>query len=71
VLPAIGGQILYTPLDGWTFTARAGVRRPAPSSNQRPITGGVALTLDRLTVDYAIEGVKNGDAVHRIGLRLR
>lgn len=71
VLPAAGGQILYAPLDGWTFTARAGVRRPAPLSNQRPITGGLALTLDRLTIDYAVEGVKNGDAVHRIGVRLR
>ncbi len=71
VLPAAGGQILYTPLDGWTFTLRAGVRRPAPSSNERPVTGGFAVTLDRLTIDYAIEGVKNGDAVHRIGVRLR
>ncbi|MGQ0639854.1 MAG: hypothetical protein ACT4P6_03640 [Gemmatimonadaceae bacterium] len=71
VLPAMGGQMLYTPLDGWTFTARAGVRRPAPSSNQRPLTGGAALTLDRLTIDYAVEGVKHGDAVHRIGVRLR
>jgi hypothetical protein len=71
VLPALAGQVLYTPLDGWTFVARAGVRRPAPSSNERPITGGLAFTLDRLTIDYAIEGVKHGDAVHRIGVRLR
>jgi hypothetical protein len=71
VLPAAGGQILYSPLDGWTFTARAGVRRPAPLSNQQPVTGGVALTLDRLTIDYAVEGVKHGSAVHRIGVRLR
>lgn len=71
VLPAAGGQVLYTPLDGWTFALRAGARRPAPSSNERPLTGGVALTLDRLTIDYAVEGVKNGDAVHRIGVRLR
>jgi hypothetical protein len=71
VLPAIAGQLLYTPLDGWTFTARAGVRRPAPSSNQRPVTGGLAVALDRLTVDYAVEGVKHGDIVHRIGIRLR
>ncbi|MEW5916553.1 MAG: hypothetical protein AB1762_09115 [Gemmatimonadota bacterium] len=71
ILPALGGQVLYTPLDGWTFTARAGVRRPAPNSNQQPITGGLAITLDRLTLDYAIEGVKHGNAVHRIGLRLR
>lgn len=71
VLPAAGGQILYTPLDGWTFALRAGVRRPAPSSNERPVTGGFGITLDRLTIDYAIEGVKHGDAVHRIGLRLR
>lgn len=71
VLPAAGGQILYSPLDGWTFSLRAGVRRPAPTSNERPLTGGLALTLDRLTIDYAVEGVKNGDAVHRIGVRLR
>jgi hypothetical protein len=71
VLPALGGQVLYTPLDGWTFTARAGVRRPAPSSNQQPVTGGLAITLDRLTVDYAVEGVKHRNAVHRIGIRLR
>ena len=71
VLPAIGGQVLYTPLDGWTFTARAGVRRPAPSSNMRPVTGGLAITLDRLTIDYAIEAVKRGPTVHRIGARLR
>ena len=70
-LPAAGGQVLYSPLDGWTFSLRAGVRRPAPASNERPLTGGLALTLDRLTIDYAIEGVKNGDAVHRIGLRFR
>lgn len=70
-LPAAGGQVLYSPLDGWTLTLRAGVRRPAPASNERPLTGGLALTLDRLTIDYAIEGVKNGDAVHRIGVRLR
>ncbi|MGH7694838.1 MAG: hypothetical protein ACRENH_07645 [Gemmatimonadaceae bacterium] len=71
VLPAAGGQVIYTPLDGWTFSLRAGVRRPAPSSNERPVTGGFALALDRLTIDYAIEGVKNGDAVHRIGVRFR
>jgi hypothetical protein len=71
ILPALAGQVLYTPLDGWTFTARAGVRRPAPASNQRPVTGGLGITLDRLTIDYAVEGVKNGDAVHRIGVRLR
>ena len=71
VLPAAGGQVLYSPLDGWTFALRAGVRRAAPSSNERPITGGFGVTLDRLTIDYAIEGVKNGDAVHRIGVRLR
>ncbi|HJU73785.1 MAG TPA: hypothetical protein VJ717_08570 [Gemmatimonadaceae bacterium] len=71
VLPALAGQVLYTPLDGWTFTARAGVRRPVPSSNQRPVTAGLAITLDRLTLDYAIDPVENGDAVHRIGLRLR
>lgn len=71
ILPALAGQLLYTPLDGWTFTARAGVRRPAPSSNQQPVTGGLAITLDRVTVDYGIEGVKRGDAVHRIGIRLR
>lgn len=71
VLPAAAGQIVYTPLDGWTFAVRAGARRPAPSSNQRPITGGLAASLDRVTIDYAIEGVKGGDAVHRIGVRLR
>lgn len=71
ILPGAGGQILYSPLDGWTFSLRAGVRRPAPSSNERPLTGGLALTLDRLTIDYAVEGVKNGDAIHRIGVRLR
>jgi hypothetical protein len=71
ILPAAGGQMLYTPLDGWNFAVRAGVRRPAPSSNQRPVTAGVAASLDRFTIDYAIEGVKGGDAVHRIGVRLR
>ncbi len=71
VLPAAGGQVIYAPLDGWTFSFRAGARRPAPTSNERPLTGGLALTLDRLTIDYAVEGVKHGDAVHRIGVRLR
>ena len=49
--------------------ARAGVRRPVPG--EAPFTAGLGFTMDRLSIDYAVEALSGSRAGHRIGLRIR
>ena len=76
VVPAGGGEISYSWLDGYTIVARAGGRRP--ETGEGPFTAGLGFTMDRLSIDYAFETLKtsiasNGGlrAAHRIGVRIR
>jgi len=69
VVPAGGGELTYSWLDGYTIQLRAGGRRPQPSEG--PITAGVGLTIDRLSIDYALETLSGSRLAHRIGLRVR
>lgn len=69
VYPSAGGEITYEPLEGFEFTARAGVRRPELDV-QRPLTLGGAFTFDRFTIDYAWEQLQTHGA-HRVTLRMR
>jgi hypothetical protein len=69
VAPALGTEWAYSPLEGYNFVVRAGVRRPE-LREQRPFTLGATFSLDRFSLDYAIEDVRTGVG-HRIGLRVR
>lgn len=69
VIPAGGGEISYSWLDGYAVAFRAGLRRPIPG--EAPLTAGVGLTMDRLSIDYAVETLSGSRAAHRIGLRIR
>jgi hypothetical protein len=68
--PAGGGELGYSWLDGYSVAVRLGAAAPAPSESRA--TGGVGFTMDRLTIDYAIESTWSVTrAQHRIGLRVR
>jgi hypothetical protein len=69
VRPAIGVEAGYVPLDGYTFQARVGVRRPELRA-QNPLSFGGSASLDRFTLDYAFEDW-NGSGTHRLALRVR
>ena len=69
VTAAAGMEWAYTPLDGYNFAVRAGVRRPE-LREQQPFSGGASFTLDRVTLDYAVEDLARG-AAHRLALRIR
>jgi hypothetical protein len=66
---SVGGELTYTPIEGIAFAFRAGVRR-AEVRAERPLTGGVGASVDRFSLDYAWEQLREGGA-HRIGLRIR
>lgn len=71
VRPAVGGEIGYVPIDGVSFVARTGLRRPR-ESDESFATGGLGITVDRFSLDYAIEPFLNGRSVsHRLGLRIK
>jgi hypothetical protein len=69
VSPAGGMEWGYSPLEGYSFIARIGARRPE-LKELRPLTFGASFTFDRLSIDYAFDDVRGG-AGHRLGLRVR
>jgi len=69
VLPAAGGELAYSWLDGYSIALRAGVRRTMPG--EAPATAGIGFTMDRLAIDYAIEALSGPRAAQRFGLRIR
>jgi len=70
-LAAGGGvEASYWPVQGRTFTGRIGIRW-IEDSDLQPLTLGAGFTGDRLSIDWAFEGVDAGDATHRFTIRLR
>lgn len=71
VRPAGGVEVAYVPIDGVSFVARTGLRMPR-EADESPATGGVGITLDRFSLDYAIEPFLGGRSVsHRVGIRIK
>ena len=68
-----GGELAWVPLEGVAVALRAGARQARLL--ERPLTGGLGLTLDRWSLDYAFEYDReprvDGRALHRVGLRIR
>lgn len=69
ILPAGGAELGYSWLDGYNVALRAGLRRTMPGEGT--ITGGAGLTMDHLSIDYAIETLSGSHLGQRLGLRLR
>jgi hypothetical protein len=67
--PAGGLEVNYSWLSGYNIAIRAGGRRPLPG--EKAITAGAGFTMDRLSIDYALEAFTGNQLGHRIGLRIR
>jgi hypothetical protein len=67
--PRGGVEVSYVPIEGVSFTGRVGGRRPQLRAEQ-PFTAGGGITVDRVTLDYGWETLREG-AGHRLTLRLR
>lgn len=71
VRPAVGAEEAWVPIEGVAFSFRQGFRLPR-ESGESAVTAGLGVTVDRLSLDYAIEPMKDGrSASHRLGLRVR
>lgn len=71
VRPAGGAELAYVPIDGVAITLRQGFRLPR-EKDEPLVTAGFGVTIDRLSVDYAMEPMRDGHGVsHRVGLRIR
>ncbi len=71
VRPAGGAELGYVPIEGVSFIVRAGLR--LPKEKDEPLaTAGLGLTVDRFSLDYAMEPMRGGRPVsHRVGVRIR
>lgn len=69
VRSAGGGELTYVPLEGVAIAGRIGHR--STIGNERPLTAGLGFTLDRYSIDYAVESFRGGSRAHRVGLRIR
>jgi hypothetical protein len=81
VSPSGGVEVGYSWLDGYSVAVRGGARRPFPG--ETPFTAGAGFTMDRLSIDYAVEALHatqfsnlgaaqtTTHIAHRIGLRIR
>ncbi len=67
--PAGGLEVNYSWLSGYNIALRAGARRPLPG--QEAFTAGAGFTVDRLSIDYALETLGDGRVGNRLGLRIR
>ncbi|MEP6495084.1 MAG: hypothetical protein ABJF01_20525 [bacterium] len=68
-VPAGGAELGYSWLDGYSIALRAGARRPIVGEGTA--TAGAGFTMDRLSIDYALETLSGSRIGHRIGLRVR
>ncbi len=70
VRPALGTELAFVPVEGVAIAGRVGVRRPALTA-QSAMTAGVGLSIDRYSIDYALEPFIGAPDAHRIGVRIR
>jgi hypothetical protein len=73
IVPAGGAELIYEPVGGWYFVARAGARRvrSEPGRAESPVTFGGSFGLDRFWLDYAFQPYKGPGAAHRLGIRIQ
>lgn len=68
-----GGEVTWVPLDGWAIAARLGFRtvEEVGALGARPFTAGLGVSLDRFSLDYALDPQRGGKVAHRVGVRMR
>jgi hypothetical protein len=73
IVPGGGAELIYQPVQGWTFIGRAGARRvvQGPERAESPVTLGGSFGLDRLWVDYVFQPYQGPGAAHRVGIRIQ
>jgi hypothetical protein len=64
-----GVEAGYSWLDGYSIALRAGARSTLPG--EAAFTGGAGFTMDRLSIDYALEALTGSRFGQRFGLRIR
>jgi hypothetical protein len=67
---AAGLEAGYSWIEGVSVTGRVGVRRPETSS-AKPVSLGGAVTVDRLTLEYALQMFDNSKRSHLVTVRWR
>lgn len=67
--PAGGVEVGYSWLDGYNVFGRVGARRP--ERGEGALTAGAGFSMDRLSIDYAVEALSGSRFGHRFGLRVR
>jgi hypothetical protein len=71
VRPAGGVELSYVPVEGVAIVFRNGFRLPR-EPDEPLVTGGLGVTIDRLSIDWAAEPMRGGRPVsHRLGLRIK
>ncbi|MBL0938265.1 MAG: hypothetical protein IBJ03_05195 [Gemmatimonadaceae bacterium] len=71
VRPAGGVELGYIPIEGVAIVFRQGLRLPR-EPDEPLVTAGLGVTVDRISLDYAMEPMRGGRPVsHRIGFRLK
>ena len=70
IIPALGAEVAWWPVNGRTFIGRVGIRRieDSPASE---ITFGGAFMGDAITIEYAYQGFDDLDGAHRLGVSWR
>lgn len=68
-VPEAGAELAYWPIPGRTFIARIGSRY-VEDSDIGALTLGAGFAGDRISIDYAFAAI-HGEAVHRVGIRMR
>ena len=67
-IPRTGWELAWAWLDRYAIAARAGLRRPE-YRKQSPVTFGVGLMRDNVSIHYAFEPGVDTHARHQVGLR--
>ncbi len=70
---SVGGEVSWVPLEGWAVAARLGLRtvEEVGALGARPFTAGLGISLDRFSLDYALDPQRGGAVAHRVGVRMR
>ena len=73
IVPGAGAELIYQPVQGWTFIGRAGARRvrDLPDRAESPVTVGGSFGLDRFWIDYAFQPYRGPGSAHRVAIRIQ
>lgn len=71
VIPSLGVEAAYWPVNGRTFFARFGVRHLPEHQSGCPFTFGGGFQGDGIVLNYAFEGFDTGSGAHRFSLGWR